>query len=71
MSYEEALLKANGVEWQTKECGTPDCWCLIIEPKEPIFYEHDGFKEQLFICSSGALDKITADHIVKVHNENL
>lgn len=69
MDYKEALEFSNRVKWKTTPCNTgEDCWCRIIEPIERI-EDKDG--NEIYIASSGSIGKDHAEHIVKIHNENI
>jgi hypothetical protein len=75
MTYQEARKESLSVEWKTVTCQQGEkCWCRMIEPSTPILYKENEEDEELheyYVCHSGALDKETAEHIVKVHNESL
>ena len=73
MTYQEVQQKSLQVEWETVPCHQgEDCWCRMIKPATPIIYnEDDAISDEHYICGSGSLDKKTAEHIVKVHNESL
>jgi hypothetical protein len=69
MIYQEAQELSLKVEWKTTLCLEGEkCWCRIIEPLEPIFYDED---ETLYIAGSGCIPTIYAEHIVKLHNQSL
>lgn len=64
--YQELLLK---VKWKTSVCVSGEsCWCRIIEPEIPILDENGN---EMYIAPSGTLPQIFAEHLVKIHNENL
>lgn len=78
MNYEQAVEFSLTVPWKLMECfGGEECWCRLIVPLEPIRYTYtfsDGTtKEDVLeqITDAAVLDKITAEHIVKIHNERL
>ena len=68
MTYEEAQKEAIKVEWVASPWWQgEDCWCRVIEPKNPIVYgEHN---EEYYIVGSGSIPKAEAEYIVKLHNE--
>lgn len=69
MTYEEAYDKATKVKWKVEPCFIgEDCWCRLVVPEETINYGHDNV-EEVYIISSGAIDKKMAEHIVKAHNQ--
>ena len=68
LTYKEAEKKLLTVEWKLEECGTKDCWCSIIVPKEKIENIDD---EDIYVLPSGAITTELAEHIVKIHNESL
>ena len=74
MNFEQAKEYAFLVKWKTDEClSGPDCWCRIILPVEPIYYSHPespDVKHEYLIADAGSLDQETAEHLVKLHNEN-
>jgi len=66
MNYNEALEKSKIVKWKTTPCTSgEDCWCRIIEPIERI---EDDEGNEVYIASSGSINKEHAEHIVKIHN---
>lgn len=72
MKYQQAREQSLNVEWITDDCPTgKECWCRVIKTKTPIFFEDGGMEEEYYIASSGTIDKSTAEHIVKLHNESL
>ena len=74
MNFEQAREYSFLVPWKTMECFSgPECWCRIIVPVEPIYYSHPENpenKHEYAIVDAGALDERTAEHIVRLHNEN-
>ena len=69
MEYNEALAKSNMVKWKTTLCsGGEECWCRIIEPINRI-EDKDG--NEIYIASSGSINKEHAEHIVKIHNQQI
>lgn len=72
LTYEEAAKLSLTKEWKVSICHQgKECWCRIIKTKNPIFYYETEEKEEYYIIGSGAINKDTAKHIVKVHNEKL
>lgn len=78
MTFEEAIQKSFTVPWKIETCISGEsCWCRLISPVDPINYTHvysDGreVKNQLDeIVSAAALNKETAEYIVKIHNKSL
>lgn len=74
MNFEQAKEYSFLVPWKTMECFSgPDCWCRIIVPVEPILYSHPespDIKHEFIIVDAGAITEETAEHIVRLHNEN-
>lgn len=69
MNYDEATKYSMTVKWKTSTCSAGDkCWCRIIEPIEEI-KDDDG--EEIYIAASGCIPQQYAEHIVKIHNENI
>lgn len=56
--------------WKTEPCHTKDCWCAIITTEKPVFWEQSP-EEEAYIAPSGSIPKEIAEHIVKIHNNNL
>lgn len=50
--------------WKTEECGSPDCWCRIILPENPV-------DDQECVAPSGCVSTEVAEYIVRLHNERL
>jgi hypothetical protein len=75
MNYEEAKKYSFMVPWKATECFSgPECWCRIIVPVEPIYYNHPespDIKKEYDIVDAGALDQETAEYIVELHNRYL
>lgn len=73
MNFEQAREYSFLVPWKVAECFSgPECWCRIIVPIEPIYYtnpESDN-KYEYSVVDAGALDRTTAEYIVKLHNEH-
>jgi hypothetical protein len=73
MNFEQAREYSFLVPWKATECFSgPECWCRIIVPIEPIYYtnpESDN-KYEYSVVDAGALDRTTAEYIVRLHNEN-
>lgn len=65
ISYDEAFKKSLSVKWKTLECGSPNCWCLMVAPVETIPFGND---DEFYIATSGTLDREIAEYIVKLHN---
>ena len=58
------------IKWKTEPCHSGEsCWCRKIVPVEPIYL--GDFKEEYEIASYGSIAKDLAEHIVKLHNDNL
>ena len=74
MNFDQAREYSFLVPWKTMECFSgSECWCRIIVPVEPIYYRHPKKpenKHEYAIVDAGALDERTAEHIVRLHNEN-
>lgn len=74
MNFEQAKELSFLVKWKATECfNGPECWCRIIVPVEPIYYSHPenpDNKHEYTIVDAGALDERTAEHIVRLHNED-
>lgn len=69
LSYEECIELSLGVRWKTSNCSEGKiCWCRIIEPEISIISKDD---EEIYIAGSGCIPQKYAEHIVKIHNENL
>jgi hypothetical protein len=71
MTYEEAKELAFKTEWKVADCFSgKDCWCAIIVPKRPIKYTeiHSTIPQKIIIVPSAALDRKTAEYLVKIHN---
>ena len=78
MNFEEAARHSLTVPWKAVECFSgPQCWCRMVVPVEPIECEyntHDGLIQKDTyeeIIGPAAINKTTAEYIVKIHNENL
>ena len=71
MTHEEAYKKALEVEWKVEPCFSGEsCWCRIITTKVPINYGTDNI-EEVYIVSSGSINKAMAEHIVELHNSKI
>lgn len=72
MNFEQAKELSFLVPWKVAECFSgPDCWCRIIVPVEPIFYNHPespDIQHEYVIVDAGALDQEIAEYIVRLHN---
>lgn len=69
MTYNEALAKSRTVKWKVSICHSgEECWCRVIEPIDRI-EDKDG--NEIYIVSSGSINEIHAEHIVRIHNENI
>lgn len=66
--HKEAYDKMLTVKWKTEECGTANCWCLMITPVEEIVYSEI---EEAYIAGSGCIPKEIARYIVELHNKNI
>lgn len=75
MNFEQARELSFLVKWKVAECFSgPECWCRIIAPFEPIYYnqpENPENKHEYSIVDAGSLDRDTAEYIVSLHNKNL
>lgn len=79
MNYEEALQYSLTIPWKLDFCNTGEsCWCRIILPTEEIKYTHrsnDGTVEREetieWIIPDGAVDSVTAQYIVDLHNRSV
>ena len=72
-TYKEAQELSLISEWKIETCGEGEsCWCRIISVIEPIPYVLTG-EEEFYdrIIGSGCIDTLTAEYIVKLHNESL
>jgi hypothetical protein len=69
MDYKEALAISLKVRWKTAPCKSgEECWCRLITPEEDI---EDDEGNEVYIASSGTINKEHAEHIVRLHNESL
>lgn len=69
MEYKEAKDKSLNVLWKAVPCFTGEsCWCRVVEPIEPIYYD-DGGQTEIEIISAGSIGKAEAEHIVSIHNK--
>lgn len=68
LTHKEAEEKMLTVEWKTTACGQDNCWCSIIEPKEPIISENG---EEHYIAPAGSLTKEVAEYLVELHNKRI
>ena len=78
MNFKEAIEYSLTVPWKVQECFSgPECWCRMIVPIEPIpcdYVNSDGsvLKDTLDeIVGAVAIDKLTAEYIVNLHNRSL
>lgn len=78
MNFKEAIEYSLTVPWKVQECFSgPECWCRMIVPIEPIpcdYVNSDGsvLNDTLDeIVGAIAIDKITAEYIVNLHNRSL
>lgn len=74
MDFDQAKKKSHKLRWKTDYCHEGEqCWCRIIKCEEPLMYsKFDYFdQEEYIIIQDGQLNKDTAEHIVKLHNESL
>ena len=71
MTYQEAYKKALEVEWKVEPCFSGEqCWCRIIKPKVPIYFDKDDI-EEVCIVSSAAMNKAMAERIVELQNNKI
>lgn len=55
------------IRWKLVACNQGDqCWCRGIKPETPILNE-DG--AEIFIISTGQIEKEVAEYFVLLHNE--
>jgi len=67
LTFDEATDLSLKVKWKTILCNSgEECWCRIITPEIDI-EDKDG--NEIYIAGSGAIPKIYAEHIVKLHND--
>ncbi len=72
MEYKEAQELALKKKWKVETCTQGlACWCRLVVPEEKIKYISGNIEEELYIIGSGAINKIHAEHIVKIHNDTL
>lgn len=52
------------LEWVKEKC-----WCLVIKPKEPIFFQmKSGSEDNIYVANSGCSH---AEHICEIHNNEI
>ena len=76
MNFEQAREYSFLVPWKATECFSgPECWCRMIVPIEPIKYDEycknvgaTIYREYDVIVDAAAIDKETAEYIVRLHN---
>lgn len=57
------------VPWKIVTCREgEECWCRAIKPEIPILNEDE---QEIFIISTGEIEKELAEYIVRIHNETL
>lgn len=72
LTFQQARDLSLAVRWKVSLCNTgEDCWCRMIEPESPILFRDGYLDEEYCVCVMGAIDKATAEHIVKLHNNYL
>jgi hypothetical protein len=60
---------SNTVKWKATVCPSgEECWCRMIEPVDKI---EDDKGNEIYIAGSGEINKIHAEHIVKIHNQQI
>jgi hypothetical protein len=73
-TFDEARNYSFNVRWKVETCFSGEkCWCRIVVPENPISFKEEERKneEEFQIISDGAVDKETAEYIVKIHNERI
>lgn len=78
-NHETALKYCSTVPWKVSVCNVGEnCWCRTVVLEQPVYYVHrikdlgESRIEQIdSIILDGSVDKITAEHIVKVHNKSI
>lgn len=69
MNYTEAKNKALKTKWKIGTCNQGEnCWCRMILPEFEIKDDDDN---EIYIATSGTLNKEFAEHIVNLHNKSL
>ena len=61
--------------WKVVECTDKDCWCGIVGLVEPALNpwgsEYSPYQLDDYIISNGSINKMTAEYIVKLHNDSI
>jgi hypothetical protein len=76
-NYDEAQKHSLTVHWKLETCNVGEsCWCRIILPTEKILYknkvgETERVDEFEHIIPDGSIDKETAEHVLKLHNDHV
>lgn len=69
LTYDEATEHCLNVRWKVTPCDSgEECWCRLIVPEYEII-DKDG--NDIYIVGSGCMEKIYAEHIVKLHNMSI
>lgn len=72
MTYQEAIEKSLSVKWEIGLCSQgKDCWCRTIKPVDPILFQDGEDLQEYYVVRSGEMNKETAEHFVKLHNEKI
>jgi hypothetical protein len=74
MNYEEAIQKSLTVKWKVDTCSQGEqCWCRVIKCEEPLMFKEKEYldEDEYYIVGTGDLNKETAEHIVKIHNQTI
>ncbi len=72
MTYQEAIDKSLTVKWETGMCSQGEvCWCRTVKPVDPILFQDGEDLQEYYVVRSGEMNKETAEHFVKLHNEKL
>jgi hypothetical protein len=74
MNYEQAIEKSLTEKWKIGVCSQgEECWCRVIRCEPPLMFREreDSDSEEYYVVRSGELNKSTAEHIVKLQNEDL
>lgn len=68
MERNDVAEKAKQVRWSVFECHDKLCWCAGVTTEIPVYYQNG---EEYILIPTGNIDKIMAEYIVKLHNDNL
>lgn len=72
MTYQEAIEKSLTVKWEIGICSQgEECWCRTIKPVDPILFQDGEDHQEYYVARSGEMNKETAEHFVKLHNEKV